>query len=92
MLDINEPSTHLLRRRAGGIMKWMLVLGGVLLIAGVFALAYQGITYTQHEKVAQLGSVQITTKAKKRIPLPPALGSTAVGVGAILIVVSVRRG
>ncbi len=73
-------------------MKSILILGVVLVIAGVLAFAYRGITYTQQKKVAQLGSVQITTKERKSIPLPPALGAAAVGVGAILIVVSVRRG
>ncbi len=73
-------------------MKSTLILGIVLLLVGVLVLAYQGITYTQQSRVAQLGPVQITTKERKTIPLPPALGATALGVGVILIVVGVRRG
>ncbi len=72
-------------------MKWMLILGVVLLIAGALMLAYPGITYTHQEKVVQLGSVQITTKERKTIPLPPVLGGAAAGLGAILTVVGVRR-
>ena len=73
-------------------MKSILILGVVLVIAGILVLAYRGITYTQQEKVAKLCSVEITTKVRKSIPLPPALGAAAVGVGAFLILVSVRRG
>ncbi len=72
-------------------MKSILILGVVLVIAGVLALTYQGITYTQQKQVAQVGSVHLTTRERKSIPLPPALGVAAVGVGAMLIVVSVRR-
>ncbi len=73
-------------------MKSILILGIVLLIAGVLALVYQGIAYTHQEKVAQLGSVQITTKEQKTFPLPPMVGATAAGLGAVLIAVSLRRG
>ncbi len=73
-------------------MKSILILGVVLVIAGALTLAYRGITYTQQKQVAQLGSAHLITKERKSIPLPPALGAAAVGVGAILIVVSVRRG
>jgi len=72
-------------------MKSLLILGVVLVIAGALVLAYQGIAYTQQKQVAQLGSVHITKKEERTIPLPPALGVVVAGVGAILIGVSVRR-
>ncbi len=73
-------------------MKSILILGVVLVIAGVLALTYRGITYTRQKQVAQVGSVHLTTRERKSIPLPPALGVAAVGVGAMLIVMGVRRG
>jgi hypothetical protein len=73
-------------------MKPMLILGIVLLALGIAMLAYQGIRYTRQEQVAQLGPLRITTEERKTIPLPPLAGAAAVGLGAILIVVGVRRG
>jgi hypothetical protein len=69
----------------------MLVFGILLLALGVGVLAYQGISYTQQEHVAQLGRVHVTKEERKTIQLPPVLGVTVVGVGAVLIVAGVRR-
>ena len=69
------------------------VLIGVLLIAfGIFALAYQGISYTQHKKVLDLGRIQATTRTEKQIPLPPIVGVAALAGGILLLVVTSRSG
>ncbi len=73
-------------------MKPMFVVGLVLVAVGIAMLAYQGIRYTRQEQVAQLGPVRITTEERKTLPLPPLAGAAAVGLGAILIVMGVRRG
>ena len=72
-------------------MKPILACGILLLALGVGMLAYQGFSYTQQENVAQLGRVHVTKEERKTVRLPPVLGATAVGVGAILIVAGVRR-
>lgn len=72
-------------------MRSLLVFGILFLVLGVGMLAYQGFSYTQQENVAQLGRVHVTKEERKTIQLPPVLGATAVGVGAILIVAGVRR-
>jgi hypothetical protein len=67
------------------------VLIGVLLIVfGIFALAYQGISYTQHKKVLDFGRVQATTKTEKQIPLPPVVGVAALAGGIVLLLVTSR--
>ena len=73
-------------------MKPILALGILLLALGVGMLAYQGISYTQQKNVAQLGPLHVTKEERTTIHLPPVLGVTAVGVGAVLIVAGVRRG
>jgi len=73
-------------------MKPILVIGIVLLAVGIAMLAYQGISYTRREQVAQLGPLRVTTEERKTLPLSPAAGAAAVGLGAILIVMGVRRG
>jgi len=73
-------------------MKPILVIGLVLFAVGVAMLAYQGISYTRQEQVAQLGPLRVTTEERKTLPLSPAAGAVVAGLGAILIVVGVRGG
>jgi uncharacterized membrane protein YidH (DUF202 family) len=72
-------------------MKPIMLLGVVLIIVGVLALAYQGITYTTREKVLDLGPLKASVDKQKTIPLPPILGGVAVAAGVILIVVGNKR-
>jgi uncharacterized membrane protein YidH (DUF202 family) len=72
-------------------MKPLTVIGVILIVVGLVALAYQGITYTTSEKVVDLGPVKVEAKREKTIPLPPYAGVAAVVVGLVLVVVSVRR-
>jgi hypothetical protein len=72
-------------------MKGALVIGIVLLVLGVAALAYQGITYTSREKVIDLGPITASVEKKKTIPLPPILGALALVGGVVLVAVAARR-
>jgi hypothetical protein len=72
-------------------MKGSLLAGILLLVLGVLALAYQGITYTQHKKVLDIGPLQATKKSEKNIPLPPILGAAAVVGGVVLVYAGGRR-
>jgi hypothetical protein len=72
-------------------MKPMAVAGTVLVLLGVVALAYQGITYTSRETVVDLGPIQATADRERTLPLPPVLGFAALAGGVLLIVVGVRK-
>lgn len=72
-------------------MKSSTILGIVLLIFGIFALAYQGITYTKRDKILDVGPIHATKDTTKTVPLPPILGGLALVAGVILIVVSARK-
>lgn len=72
-------------------MKPTIVTGIVLIVLGVAALAYQGITYTRRETVVDLGPIHATADREKTIPLPPILGIAAVAGGVVLLVVGMRR-
>jgi hypothetical protein len=61
------------------------ILGIVLVILGVFALAYQGISYTKREKVVDIGPIHATKDTTKTIPLPPILGGLALIGGIVLL-------
>ncbi|HXG03368.1 MAG TPA: DUF3185 domain-containing protein [Candidatus Binatia bacterium] len=72
-------------------MRPMAVLGLVLIVLGVLALAYQGFTYTTTEKVAEIGPLKVEAEREKTVPLPPILGGAAVVLGAVLLFLGARR-
>jgi hypothetical protein len=72
-------------------MKFMKIVGIILIVLGIVALAYQGITYTTREQVADIGPVEVTRETKKTIPLPPILGGLALASGVVLVVAGARR-
>jgi hypothetical protein len=62
----------------------------VLLVIGIISLGYQGITYTTHKKVVDIGPIQATRQEHKTIPLPPILGVIAL-VGGVVVLAADRR-
>ena len=66
------------------------IIGIVLIVLGVIALAYQGITYTTREKIVDLGPIKATKETEKTIPLPPILGGAALAGGVMLLIASAR--
>ena len=72
-------------------MKPIGIAGIVLIIAGVLALAYQGIRYTTRETVVDLGPIHATAEREKTIPLPPIIGIAAVAGGVALLIAGGRR-
>jgi uncharacterized membrane protein len=67
------------------------ILGIALIVLGVVAFAYQGITYTTREKVIDLGPLQATVDKQETIPLPPLVGGLALLGGVALLFVGTRR-
>ena len=72
-------------------MKPLMMLGALLVVVGIIAFAYQGITYTTREKVVDIGSMHITTEKKNTIPLTPIVGVLALVAGGLMLVVG-RKG
>ena len=71
-------------------MKTASLAGLVLIVLGVLALAYQGIAYTTHKKVLDVGPIRATKEEHNTIPLPPIVGGLAL-VGGIVLVVAGRK-
>jgi uncharacterized membrane protein YidH (DUF202 family) len=72
-------------------MKPIAVIGILLIVFGVFALAYGGFSYTKKEKVIDLGPLQATTEEHKTVPLPPILGGAALVAGVVLLVLGNKK-
>ncbi|MGH7323681.1 MAG: DUF3185 domain-containing protein [Candidatus Rokuibacteriota bacterium] len=66
-------------------MKPVVVIGIILVVLGLVALAYQGITYTTREKVVDVGPLKVEAKQERTIPLPPVAGAAAIAAGLILV-------
>ena len=71
-------------------MKPAFLVGIVLIVLGVVALAYQGITYTRHKELFSIGSTNVTVPVQKTVYFPPVLGVISL-VGGILLVVTGSR-
>ena len=68
-------------------MKPAMIIGIVLIVFGVMALAYQGITYTSREKIIDIGPIQATQETEKTIPFSPILGGIALAGGIALVII-----
>jgi hypothetical protein len=64
----------------------MKLVGILLIVVGVVALALGGFSYTKREKAIDLGPLEVTTEQRKTVPLSPIVGLVAVGAGIVLVV------
>ena len=70
----------------------MKLLAIALIVLGIVALIYGGITYNSGDKtVLEMGDVKVTATEKKTIPLPPVLGVISLVGGIALLVAQQRR-
>lgn len=67
------------------------MLGILLILVGVVALAYQGFTYTKREEVAKIGSFEVTADTQKTIYFHPLLGGLSLVAGIVLVVIGRRN-
>jgi uncharacterized membrane protein YidH (DUF202 family) len=63
------------------------VIGIVLIVVGILALAMGGFSYTKEKKVLDIGPLQATTQEHKTVPLSPIVGVAALVGGIVLVVV-----
>jgi hypothetical protein len=72
-------------------MKPIAIAGAILLVFGLVALAYQGLTYTTRERVVDLGPLKVDADRERTIPLPPIVGGVAVAAGVVLLIAGSRK-
>jgi hypothetical protein len=75
---------------ARSLMKRNAIVGIVLIVLGVVAFAYQGITYRSRETVLDIGPIHATAERDRTLPIPPVLGIAAIAGGAALLIVGAR--
>ena len=67
------------------------IIGIILIVIGIVALAYGGFSYTTREKVIDAGPLQVSADKEKTIPLPPVLGALCLVGGIVLVVVGNKK-
>jgi hypothetical protein len=72
-------------------MKPTTLAGILLILLGVFALAYPAISFQSEEKILDIGPIEATKDETKTIPLPPLIGGAAIAGGIILLATGARR-
>jgi len=69
----------------------MKILGFLLVIFGVLALVYGGISYNRERTVIDVGAFKATATEQKNVPLSPIVGGIALLGGVLLLVVPRKR-
>lgn len=63
----------------------MRALGAVLIVLGIVALIWGGISWTKREKVIDVGPIEASVEDRQTVPLPPVAGAIALLAGVILV-------
>jgi hypothetical protein len=69
----------------------MKLIGILLIVFGIVALAIGGISYIDRDKVLDIGPLEATTETRKTIPLSPIAGIASIVAGVALVSVGARR-
>ena len=69
----------------------MKIMGFILVVLGVLALVYGGVSYNRQRTVIDVGPFKATATEQKNIPLSPIVGGIALLGGIILLVVPRKR-
>ena len=67
-------------------MNAMKIVGIVLIVAGVGALAYGGFSYTKETHKAEIGPLKLSVQEKEQVNVPQWAGIGAIVVGVVLLV------
>jgi len=65
-----------------------MLVGFVLIVAGLLALIYQGFSYTRSKEVLSLGSLRTEMKTTERVDIPPIVGGLVLASGVALVLLS----
>jgi len=63
----------------------------VLIVAGILGLVYGSFSYTKETHEAKIGPLELSVKEKETINIPVWAGVGAIVVGAILLLVPLKR-
>jgi hypothetical protein len=65
-------------------------IGMLLIVLGLFGLAWGGFTYVTREKIVDIGPIHATREQTHSVPIPPIAGALAFIGGIGLLAVGAR--
>ena len=68
-----------------------IVIGLILVVAGILAITVGGFTYTEDRHAAGIGPVELAVEEEERVNIPLWAGVAAIAAGAVVLAVSRRR-
>ncbi len=72
-------------------MKALVVVGIVLLLAGVASLVTGGFSFTHQKKDVDAGPIQISHESTKHVPVGPIVSGVLIVCGLGLVVVGAKK-
>jgi hypothetical protein len=66
-------------------------IGVILIVLGLFGLAWGGFTYTTREKVVDIGPIHATREKTHDVPIPPVAGAFVLIGGIVLLAVGPKK-
>ncbi len=72
-------------------MSPMKIVGAVLIVAGVLALAYGGFSFTKETHKAEIGPLKLSVKEKENVNVPQWAGIGAIVLGVIFLVLPSKK-
>jgi uncharacterized membrane protein YidH (DUF202 family) len=60
-------------------------LGIVLVVLGILALIYGGVSWTRRDTVVEAGPIKITADKKESLPISPIAGGIMLAAGVVLL-------
>jgi uncharacterized membrane protein len=67
------------------------IVGIILILVGIVALAYGGFSFTTQKKVVDLGPLQVNKQEEHQVPFPPIMGGLCLVGGIVLVIVGARK-
>ena len=67
------------------------ILGIVLIVAGVLALAYGGFSYTKETHKAELGPFKMTLEEREQVNVPQWIGVAALAGGIVMVLIGGKK-
>ena len=67
------------------------IVGIVLIVAGLLGLAFGSFSFTKETHEAKIGPLELQVKDKETVNIPARAGVGAIGIGAVLLLVPLKR-
>ncbi len=67
------------------------LVGAILVVGGILALAYGGFSYNRNSTVVKVGSLELTAQERHTVNVPLWAGIAAVAAGVLLFAAGGRK-